>query len=116
MMKAVRLIFIVQIVAGCVAAFFAFAASQSAAHRYALASAYERKFSQSPTPAGDRVFGMTPTEFTSFASGVAQDSLGMSEALMCGGLVVAAFGIAGLILIRRASIKAVQPTSLTLGG
>jgi hypothetical protein len=117
MMKAVRLIFIVQIMAGCIAAFFAFAAGHGASHHYVLASAYEQKFRESGTPAGEsKIYGMTPTDFTSFATAVARDGLGASEALMFGGLIVADFGIAGLILIRRASINSVQPTRASVRG
>jgi hypothetical protein len=59
---------------------------------------------------------MTPTDFTSFASGVALDGLGMSEALMFGGVVATVFGIAGLIVVRRASINSVQPTRASARG
>jgi hypothetical protein len=105
-MKYIRLVLVVQVVLGCGIAVFSLLDSQGAAIRHARISAYGRLLRENGTSAdASRILDMTPSEFASFASAVARDALSARESLLLCGIVVAALGVAGLILVRRGASK-----------
>jgi hypothetical protein len=104
--KGIKVIFIAQVLLGCGIVFFSFFGSHAAVLRHARVNAYERLLRESAVHTDtSQILDMTPLEFASLASVVARNAEDAYDTLLLCGVVVIVFGIAGIILVRKNTVK-----------